>query len=136
MENTKKILVIDNDSAVIDAISNVVRDISNINVIHSTDDICGAMDMLKNDEYCAILGNASLPERGGVSYADFIKEAVSEYGERYYNKIIVMSSDIDKIVEGLRSGAYMSIIKPLEPTELKHKLSIVVDTHLKSVPKD
>ena len=49
-----------------------------------------------------------------------------------------MSNDIDKIVEALRSGAYMSIIKPLQRSELRHKLSIVVDVHLKTFasPKD
>lgn len=132
MENAKKILVIDNDTEVIETITNIVKDISTIDVIHSTDDIAGAINLLKNEEYCAILGNANLASDSGVSYADFVREAVSAYGDRYYNKIIVMSNDIDKIVEALRSGAYMSIIKPLERSELRHKLSIVVDLHLKT----
>jgi len=133
-DNRKKILVIDNDSEVIEVVTSIIKDISTIEVIHSTSDFEGARNMLKNEEYCAILGNANLNPSNGVSYIDIIKEAVSDYGDRYYNKIIVMSSDIDKIIEALRSGAYMSIIKPLERSELRHKLSIVVDMHLKTLP--
>jgi len=134
MANQKKILVIDNDAEIIEAVKNIIMDISTIEVVHSTDNIAGAMDLLKNEEYCAILGNANLISDSGVSYTDFIREAVSEYGDRYYNKIIVMSNNIDMIVEALRSGAYMSIIKPLEKSELRHKLSIVIDSHLKTMP--
>jgi len=134
MENMKKILVIDNDLEVIEVVTSIIKDISTIEVVHSTSDIEGARNMLKNEEYCAILGNANLVSNSGVTCVDLIKEAVSDYGDRYYNKIIVMSNDIDKIVEALRSGAYMSIIKPLERSELRHKLSIVVDMHLKTLP--
>ena len=134
MDNTKKILVIDNDNEVIEVVTSILKDISDIEVVHSTSDIEGAMVMLKNDEYCAILGNVNLSPSNGISCVDLIKEAISGYGNRYYNKILVMSPDIDKIVEALRCGAYMSIIKPLERSELRHKLSIVVDMHLKTIP--
>ena len=134
MDNVKKILVIDNDNEVIEVVTSILKDISTIEVVHSTSDIEGARNMLKSDEYCAILGNANLISTEGFSCVDVIKEAVSDYGDRYYNKIIVMSNDIDKIIDALRNGAYMSIIKPLQRSELRHKLSIVVDMHLKTLP--
>jgi response regulator of citrate/malate metabolism len=134
MDNTKKILVIDNENEVIEVVTSIIKDISTIDIVHSTSDVESAMNMLKNEEYCAILGNVNLCSSGGVTCVDLIKEAISGYGDRYYNKIIVMSPDIDKIVEALRSGAYMSIIKPLQRSELRRKLSIVVDLHLKTMP--
>ncbi len=104
MDNTKKILVIDNDTEVIDVVTSILKDISTIEVVHSTSDVEGAMNMLKNEEYCAILGNVELSSSNGISCVDLIKEAISGYGDRYYNKIIVMSPDIDKIVDALRAA--------------------------------
>lgn len=126
MNRNRKILVLDDDHHVARLVSSVAKEHHSVNEIHHATSVEEAMQMLKNEEYCAILSDIHLtPENDGVG-VEFIRAVDSTYGEKYFKKIIVMSHDVDRIIEALKSGAYVSIVKPFGTVELKQKLGMVL----------
>ncbi|MBN1822682.1 MAG: response regulator [Endomicrobiales bacterium] len=127
MTQRTKVLIIDADEHFVNVVTDTVKDLPPISEVHSTIDMDKAKNLLKNDEYCAILADIGLISPDGMTGIDFVKDIVNSYGETYFKRIIVTSHDIDRIVEALRCGAYMSIIKPFEKGELKHKLNLILN---------
>jgi DNA-binding response OmpR family regulator len=116
----KKVLVVEDDEVIVVLISHILT--RNSYVVHTTFDALEADDMLRRDEYDAILLDLKMPN-GGV---DFIRR-IERTNPALLEKIIVVTAAFDEAVKVADLPLHAIVRKPFEIAALLDTVRACVD---------
>lgn len=120
MSSRFSVLVIDDESEILNSVEKMLKDEFNVIVSNSFDDGICKIRELKPD---VVIVDLRLGEKDG---RDIVKFVVSN---RLNSQVIVISaySDIENIVECIKMGAFDFVEKPISPTRLRVSIRNAID---------
>lgn len=120
MSSRFSVLVIDDESEILNSVERMLKDEFNVIVSNSFDDGICKIRELKPD---VVIVDLRLGEKDG---RDIVKFVVSN---RLNSQVIVISaySDIENIVECIKMGAFDFVEKPISPTRLRVSIRNAID---------
>ena len=125
MHNRNKILLVEDEKSLANDVINYLNE-NNYKCTH-TNKLSKARDLIKINNYDAVLLDLGLPDGDGLSLINNIKNNDSSCGV-----IIISAKDaVDKKVEGLELGADDYIGKPFEPKELLLRINNIISKKVK-----
>ncbi len=109
-----RILIIDDDHALLEALPEALRLRMADVVTHTCDSASSALENMRATEYDAIICDIKMPGMDGLSLLDEIRKIRPDTA----TLLITGHGQHDLAVQALRRGAYDFIQKPIDPAEL------------------
>ena len=117
-----KVLVLDDDRGVLELMRTILRTIPSVEMVHALDDPQRALVLASQNDYDLIVSDINFSSGScGEKLADglrFVEEILSIKGSDTLKKIIVVSSDYERIEEASRMGVHC-LKKPFEVSEFR-----------------
>lgn len=120
MSSRFSVLVIDDESEILNSVEKMLKDEFNVIVSNSFDDGICKIRELKPD---VVIVDLRLGEKDGRDIVKFV------VGSKLNSQVIVVSaySDIENIVECIKMGAFDFVEKPISPTRLRVSIRNAID---------
>ncbi len=107
---TKRVIVIDDDNNILNTLKIVFRK-ENLEIKYLNNPI-EALEIIKKEEFDCVISDIEMPEINGI---ELIREIQKE---REVEKIIFMSSNIDKYLEEIKLVGGYALKKPVKKEEI------------------
>jgi DNA-binding NtrC family response regulator len=108
MASKKRILVIEDDRPLRESIKKFLE--KKGFSVRTAENLAGAVDRLKTDDYDLLLLDLTLPDGSGM-------EILKGYSDRYQNRIVILTGTgtIESAVAAMKKGAFDLLQKPINP---------------------
>ncbi|MER3425592.1 MAG: hypothetical protein C4293_22515, partial [Nitrospiraceae bacterium] len=125
---SSRILIVDDDPALLEALPETVKTRMKETIVHTADSACEALSLIFQTDYDAIVTDIKMPDMDGLALLRKVKELrpdtptllITGHGER------------DLAVQALRGSAYDFIQKPIDRDHFMASLTRAIHTrHLK-----
>ncbi len=123
MDNSIRILVVDDFPAMRRIIKNVLKQLELKNIAEA-DDGKSAMVQIEKDKFDLIISDWNMPGMTGIDLLRKVRE-LDDHGNTPF-LMVTAEGQKEKVIEAIQSGVSNYIVKPFTPEQMKEKIEKIM----------